>query len=92
MLRYIERDMNTKMNISVLIVTLSKKKEEMNHLVAKMHAQPSSNKLNVCPICKQEFSSFYSLQEHGAKQQKPSDTVAELNSIVEEEGEDGEKI
>ena len=64
----------------------------MNHLVAKMHAQPSLNKLNVCPICEQEFSSYYCLQEQGAKQQKPSDTFAELNRIVEEEGEDGEKF
>ena len=40
--------------------------------------------------------SYYSLQphrrkEHGEKQQKPSETVADLNKIVEEEGEDGEK-
>ena len=31
-------------------------------------------------------------KEHGAKQWKPSDTVADLNIIVEEEGEDGEKL
>ena len=31
-------------------------------------------------------------KEHGAKQRKPSDTVADLNKIVEEEGEDGEKL
>ena len=42
------------------------------------------------------FKFCYSLQqhrrkEHGAKQRKPSDTVADLNKIVEEEGEDGEK-
>ena len=30
--------------------------------------------------------------EHGAKQRKTSDTVAELNKIVEEEGPDGEKL
>ena len=67
------------------------KKEETNHLVGKTHTQSRSNKLIVCPYCEQEFSSYNSLQQHGAKQQKPSDTVAELNRIVEEEGEDGEK-
>ena len=51
----------------------------------------------VCPSCKQDFPSYYSLQqhrrkEHGAKQRKPSDTVADFNKIVEEEGEDGEKL
>ena len=48
-------------------------------------------------LAKKKFSSYYSLQkhrgkEHGAKQLKPSDAVADLNKIVEEEGEDGEKI
>ena len=52
--------------------------------MAKKHAQP-------------EFPSYYSLQqhrrkEHGRKQRKPSDTVANLNKIVEEEGENGEKL
>ena len=51
----------------------------------------------MCYSCEQEFSSYYSLQqhrrkEHGAKQRKPSDTVADLNKIVEDEGEDGEKL
>ena len=50
-----------------------------------------------CPSCEQEFPSYYSLQqhrrkEHGAKQRKPSDTVADLNKIVEEEGGNGEKL
>ena len=51
----------------------------------------------VCPSCEEEFPSYYALQhyrrlEHGAKQRKPSDTVAHLNKIVEKEGEDGEKL
>ena len=51
----------------------------------------------VCSSCEKEFPSNYSLQqhrrkEHGTKQRKPSDTVADLNKIVEEEGEDGEKL
>ena len=51
----------------------------------------------VCSSCEQEFPSFYSHQqhwrkEHETKQRKPSDTVADLNKIVEEEGEDGEKL
>ena len=69
----------------------------MGYQVAKKHAQPSSKKSTVCPSCEQEFPSYYSLQqhrrkEHGTKQRKPSDTIAELNRIVEEEGEDGEKL
>ena len=31
-------------------------------------------------------------KEYGAKQRKPNDTVANLNEIVEEEGENGEKL
>ena len=73
------------------------KSKEMGYHVAKKHAQPSSKQSTVCPSCEQEFPSYYSLQqhrrkEHGAKQRKPSDTVADLNKIVEEEGEDGEKL
>ena len=75
----------------------TKSQEEMGYHVAKKHAQPSSKQSTVCPSCEQELSSYYSLQqhrrkEHGAKQRKPSDTVADLNKIVEEEGENGEKL
>ena len=68
----------------------------MDYHVAKKHAQPSSKKSIVFPSCEKEFLSYYSLQQHrrkghGTKQRKPSDTVADLNKIVEEEGEDGEK-
>ena len=50
----------------------------------------------MCSSCEQEFPSYYSLQqdrrkEHGAKQRKPSYSVADLNKIVDEEGADGEK-
>ena len=63
-------------------------KQEMNYHVAKKHSSPN---------CKKESPSYYSLQqhrrkEHGAKQRKPSDTVAYLNKIVEEEGDGGEKL
>ena len=69
----------------------------MNYHIAKKHAQPSSKQSTVCPSCEQEFPSYYSLQqhrskEHEAKQRKPSDTVADLKKIVEEKGEDGEKL
>ena len=75
----------------------TKSKEEMDYHVAKKHAEPSSEQSTVCPSCELEFPSYYSLQqhrrkEHGAKQRKPSDTVADLNKIVEEEVEDGEKL
>ena len=64
----------------------------------KKHAQPSSKTSTVCPSCKKEFPSYYSsLQQHrrkglGTKQRKPSDTVADLNKIVEEEREVDEKL
>ena len=69
----------------------------MDYHVSKEHAQPISKQSTVCPSCKQELPSYYSLQqhrrkEHGTKQRKPSDMVADLNKIVEEEGEDIEKL
>ena len=65
--------------------------------MAKKHAPSSSKQSTVCTSCEQEISCYYSLQQHrrkeyGAKQRKPSDTVADLNKIVEEEGGDGEKL
>ena len=72
---------------------MSKEKEEMNYHIAKKHAQPNSKQSTVRPSCEQEFASYYSLQQHrrkeqGVKQRKPSDTVADLNKIVEEEEKD----
>ena len=65
--------------------------QEMSYHMAKKHAQPNSKQSTVCSSCEQKFPSYYSLQqhrrkEHGAKQRKPSDTVADMNKIVEEEG------
>ena len=72
-------------------------KQEMNYHVAKMHAPSTFKQSTVCSSCDKEFPSYYSLQhyrrnEHGRKQRKPSDTVVDLNKIVEEEGDDGEKL
>ena len=69
----------------------------MNYDAAKKHAPSTSKQSTVCSSCEQEFPSYYSLQqhrrkEHMAKQRKPSDTVADWNKIVEEEGDDGEKF
>ena len=65
--------------------------------MAKKQAQPSLKQSSVCPFCEQEFPSYYSLhqrrrKEHEAKQWKPSVTVADLNIILREEGEDDEKV
>ena len=65
--------------------------------MAKKHAPSSSNQSAVCSSCEKEFSSYYSLKqhrrkEHGAKQRNPTETVADLNKTVEEEGEDEEKL
>ena len=69
----------------------------MSYHMAKKHAHSISKQSGICSSCEEEFSSYYSRQqhrrkEHGAKQRKPSDTVADLNKIVEEEGEDGERL
>ena len=69
----------------------------MNYHMAKKHAPSRSKKSTICSSCEQEFPSYYSLQhhrrkEHGAKQRKPKDTVADLSKIVEEEGEDDKKL
>ena len=63
---------------------LYKKQGRDEHHVAKKHAPASSKQSTMCSSCEQEFPSYYSLQqhrrkEHGAKQRKPSDTVANLN-------------
>ena len=65
--------------------------------MAKKHAPSTSKQSTVCSSCEKDFPSYYSIQqhrrkEHGAKQRKPSDTVADLNKIEEEEREDGEKL
>ena len=57
-----------------------------------VHQLPSNQKFD-----RRAKKSYYSLQqhrrkEHGAKQRRGSVTVADLNKIVEEEGEDGEKL
>ena len=75
----------------------TKSKEEMNYHTVKKHAQPSSKQSTVCFSYEQDFPNYFSLQhprrkEHGAKQRKLSDTVADLNKDVEEKGEVGEKL
>ena len=57
-----------------------------------VHQLPSNQKFD-----RRAKKSYYSLQqhrrkEHGAKQRRTSVTVADLNKIVEEEGEDGETL
>ena len=69
----------------------------MDYHVAKKYAQPSLKQSAVFSSYEQEFPSYYSLQqhrrkEHETKQRKPRDTVADLNKIVEKEGDDGEKL
>ena len=71
--------------------------QEWNYHAAKKHAPSIFKQSTVCSSCEQEFPSYYLLQQHrrkerGAKHRKPSDTVADLNKIVEEKGDDGEKL
>ena len=65
--------------------------------MVKKQVQPALKQSTICPSSEQKFPSYYSLQqhqrkEHGAEQRKPSGAVADLNKIVEEEEEDGEKL
>ena len=63
--------------------------QEMTYHAAKKHASSTSKQSTICSSCELGFPSYYSLQQHrrkeyGAKQRKPSDTVANLNKIVKE--------
>ena len=63
--------------------------QEMNYRVAKKYAPSDPKQSSVCSSYEKEFQSYYSLQqhrrkEHGGKQRILSDTVADLNKIVEE--------
>ena len=65
--------------------------------MAKKHAPPTSKQSTVCSFCEKMFPSYYFLRQHqrkeqGVKQQKPSDIVLNLDNVVEQEGEDGEKL
>ena len=71
--------------------------QDMNYHTAKKHAPSTSKQSTVCPSCEEDFPSYHSLQQHrrkenGAKQRKRSDTVLDLNKIVEEEVEKCEKL
>ena len=71
--------------------------QEVNYHVAKKHAPSISKQSMVRSSCEKEFPCYFSLQqhrriEHGATQRKPSDTVADLDKIVKQEGEYGEKL
>ena len=71
-------------------------KQEKKYHLAKKLTPSTSKQSTVCLCCEKEFPGCYSLQqprreEYGAIQPKSSDTVAELNKIVEEERDDGEK-
>ena len=97
-MRDIEKDVKSRRNIIVPnVIFIQRTRTRGTIMLLKKHAPASSKQSTVCSSCEQEFPSYYSLQqhrrkEHGVKQRKPSDTVADLNKIVEEEGEDGEKL
>ena len=70
--------------------------QEMNYHMAGKHAPSSLKQSTVCSSCEKEFPSYYSLQqhrrkEHGAKQRKPTETVADLKKILEKE-EDSDQL
>ena len=69
--------------------------QEMNFHTSKKHVK-STPKSTKCVSCEKEFPSYYSLQQHrkkahGLKTKKTSDSVAELNKILQNE-EDSDQL
>ena len=63
--------------------------QEKNFHTSKKHSK-STPKSTKCVSCEKEFASYYSLQQHrkkdhGMKARKTSDSVADLNKILENE-------
>ena len=93
MLRNIERDVKSRRNISVQTVIFIQraKRRWTTILPISMPNQVLSGRWFVLLVNKS--SQLTTLSNNiGAKQRKPSDTVADLNKILEEEREDGEKL
>ena len=70
----------------------TKNKEGKVYHVANKHAQISSKLSTVYHFVNKNSLQQNSRKEKRANQRKPSDTVADLSKIVQEEGEDGEKM
>ena len=69
--------------------------QKMNFHTSKKHVK-SNPKSTKCVSCEKEFPSYYSLQQHrkkdhGVKARKTSDSVADLNKILENE-EDSDQL
>ena len=69
--------------------------QEMNFHTSKKHVK-STPKSTKCVSCEKEFPSYYSFQQHrkkdhGMKARKMSDSVADLNKILENE-EDSDQL
>ena len=58
-----------------------------------LHQLPSNQRLaRFAKKCFRVTTSSVNIREQGVKQRKPSDFVLDLDNVVEEEGEDGEKL
>ena len=69
--------------------------QEMNFHTSKKHVK-SNSKSAKCVSCEKDFPSYYSLQQHrkkdrGMKARKTSESVADLNKILENE-EDSDQL
>ena len=81
--------------VLIVGISLTINKWIITYTRSTLHQLPSNQRF--ARLAKKEIPSYYSLQQnrrkaHRAKQRQASDTVADLNKIAEEEGEDGEKL
>ena len=58
----------------------TKKREDMNYHIAKHHAPKDTKLSTMCIVCLEEFSSFYSLQQHKSRKHGTSTKVGTKSS------------
>ena len=68
----------------------TKSRDDLNYHIAKNHATPRVNSTHKCEICFNEFSGFYSLQqhktnEHGIRMKSPA---IDVNNLLEDNDAD----
>ena len=58
----------------------TKKKEDMNYHIAKLHAPRDTKLSTICTVCLEKFPSFYSLQQHKRRKHETSTKVGTKSS------------
>ena len=96
MLRDIERDVKTNINTNVLIVILCPRRRQRWIKMLRRSMLDQDRSIRRFDLLKKKVQvttlSKARRKEKEAKQWKPSDAVADFNIIVEEKGEDSEKM